>query len=109
MQNLHISQCRIERKAESGGKSGTINKIVLKDVLRTLKRNPILAISHCAKKAQEVYTQNGINIVLKTANPPKCPELQTIERYWAHMKSKLKIQNARLQEQRSSAVCGENL
>ena len=34
----------------------------------------------------EWYNQNGIEIVLKEANPPNCPEQHVIESYWALVK-----------------------
>jgi len=51
---------------------------------------PDLATCHYGKKAKEFYDENKINIVPKEGNPPNCPELRPIEKYWAHMKSYLK-------------------
>lgn len=38
----------------------------------------------------EWYKTNNINIVPREANPPNCPELRPIERYWALIKRSLK-------------------
>ena len=51
---------------------------------------PDLVTSLYGKKAKEFYDENKINIVPKEGNPPNCPELRPIEKYWAHMKSYLK-------------------
>ena len=51
---------------------------------------PDLATCHYGKKAKKFYDENEINIVPKETNPPNCPELWLIEKYWAHMKSYLK-------------------
>lgn len=50
---------------------------------------PDMATCHYAKSAMEWYKENGVNIVPKSANPPNCPELRPIEKYWAIMKRKL--------------------
>lgn len=51
---------------------------------------PDLATCHYSKRCIEFYTENSINIVPKIANPPNCPELCPIEKYWAEIKQKLK-------------------
>lgn len=50
---------------------------------------PDLATCHYGKLAMKWYEDNGVNIVPKDANPPNCPELRPIEKYWAIMKRKL--------------------
>lgn len=51
---------------------------------------PDLATSHYSKRAMKWYEDNGVNIVPKWCNPPNCPELRPIERYWAMVKRNLK-------------------
>ena len=51
---------------------------------------PDLASCHYSKMALDWYKDNNINFVPKEANPPNCPELRPIERYWALFKRKLK-------------------
>lgn len=54
---------------------------------------PDLASCHYSKKVLKWYEDNGIAVVPKEANPPNCPELRPIEKYWAHLKTKLKKTN----------------
>ena len=51
---------------------------------------PDLATCHYARTVLEWYQRNGINFVPKDKNPPNCPELRPIEKYWALVKQKLK-------------------
>jgi transposase/predicted DNA-binding protein YlxM (UPF0122 family) len=51
---------------------------------------PDLASSHYSKATLEWYKANGVNFVPKEANPPNCPELRPIEKYWAQVKRILK-------------------
>lgn len=51
---------------------------------------PDLATSHYSKATMEWYEANNVTVVPKDANPPNCPELRPIERYWALMKQSLK-------------------
>lgn len=51
---------------------------------------PDLASCHYSKSAAEWYETNNIVVVPKEANPPNCPELRPIERYWALVKRVLK-------------------
>lgn len=51
---------------------------------------PDLASCHYSKKTIAWYDANQVNVVPKIANPPNCPELRPIERYWAIMKTKLR-------------------
>jgi hypothetical protein len=49
-----------------------------------------LARVHYAKDTLNWYKANKINFVPVHLNPPNCPELRPIEKYWKIMKSKLK-------------------
>lgn len=51
---------------------------------------PDLATCHYGRKARDFYEAQSIPIVPKEANPPNCPELRPIEKYWANIKRKLK-------------------
>lgn len=51
---------------------------------------PDLASCHYSKVTIEWYKDNNIIFVPKEANPPNCPELRPIERYWALTKRNLK-------------------
>ena len=51
---------------------------------------PDLATCHYSKKAIEWYQINKVQFVPKEVNPPNCPELRPIERYWALVKKHLK-------------------
>lgn len=51
---------------------------------------PDLASCHYSKATKEWYGANGVVLVPKEANPPNCPELRPIERYWALVKRELK-------------------
>lgn len=51
---------------------------------------PDLASCHYSKKVMDWYEQHRVDIVPKKLNPPNCPELRPIERYWAIMKRWLK-------------------
>lgn len=51
---------------------------------------PDLASCHYSKATKEWYEANGVVLVPKEANPPNCPELRPIERYWALVKRELK-------------------
>ena len=52
---------------------------------------PDLATIHYSKDAQKFYDDNGVMLVPKMMNPPNCPELRPIEKYWAIIKKKLKL------------------
>jgi len=82
---------------------GTINsQLYIKECLRKrllpfLKQHkvstffwPDLASCHYSKATLEWHESNGVVLVPKTANPPNCPELRPIERYWALVKRQLK-------------------
>lgn len=51
---------------------------------------PDLASCHYSKATIEWYEANNIQFVPREANPPNCPELRPIERYWALVKKNLK-------------------
>jgi transposase len=50
---------------------------------------PDLASCHYSKATQKWYEDNGIDYIVKTMNPPNCPDLRPIELYWAIIKKKL--------------------
>lgn len=51
---------------------------------------PDLASCHYGKQALEWYKNNNVVFVPREANPPNCPELRPVERYWALVKRELK-------------------
>lgn len=51
---------------------------------------PDLASAHYARSTLALLDSKGINFVSKEENPPNCPELRPIERYWALVKRNLK-------------------
>ena len=51
---------------------------------------PDLASIHYSKCALEWYKSNEVNFVPVSCNPPNCPQLRSIERYWAIVKRILK-------------------
>lgn len=51
---------------------------------------PDLASCHYSKAVLDWYQKNNIVFVPREANPPNCPELRPIERYWALVKRELK-------------------
>lgn len=61
---------------------------------------PDLASCHYSKKAIEWYQTNSVMIVPKEANPPNCPELRPIERYWALVKKQLKATKGSAQNEK---------
>lgn len=50
---------------------------------------PDLASCHYSKATLEWYKANKVDVVEKDMNPPNCPEVRPIERYWAIMKRHL--------------------
>jgi hypothetical protein len=50
---------------------------------------PDLASCHYSKSTLKFYEDQNVDVVPKKFNPPNCPELRPIERYWAIMKQKL--------------------
>ena len=51
---------------------------------------PDLASCHYARSTTEWMETKGIKYVEKDMNPPNCPEIRPIERFWAIMKAKLR-------------------
>lgn len=47
---------------------------------------PDLASAHYAKSTLQWLSENNISFVEKDINPPNCPQLRPIERYWAIVK-----------------------
>lgn len=47
---------------------------------------PDLASAHYAKSTLQWFSENNIMFVEKDINPPNCPQLRPIERYWAIVK-----------------------
>lgn len=51
---------------------------------------PDLATCHYARDTLNWYNDKNIRLVPREANPPNCPELRPIERYWAIIKGHLR-------------------
>lgn len=51
---------------------------------------PDLATSHYSKTVLNWLAEKEIKFVPKDMNPPNCPQLRPVERYWAHIKRILK-------------------
>ena len=51
---------------------------------------PDLATTHYSKFTIEWYSQHKVNFIPNDFNPPNCPELRHIERYWALITQKLR-------------------
>lgn len=51
---------------------------------------PDLATAHYARATQECLASNNVQCVAKDMNPPNCPQLRPIERYWALVKAELR-------------------
>lgn len=49
-----------------------------------------LASVHFSKAAMEWYKANSVDVIPKEMNPPNCPQLRPIEKFWAIVKGKLK-------------------
>lgn len=95
--------CSCGQRSQSYVTSGTINsEIYIKECLekrllpfmgKHTKSTffwPDLASCHYSNATKEWYTRNNVTLVPKEANPPNCPELRPIERYWALVKRELK-------------------
>lgn len=50
---------------------------------------PDLASCHYSKATKEWYEVNEVAVIPKEMNPQNCPELRSIEKYWAIVKSML--------------------
>lgn len=51
---------------------------------------PDLASCHYASSVLEWFREKNILFIEKTVNPPNCPEIRPIEKFWALMKAKLR-------------------
>lgn len=91
--------CSCGKRSQSFVTSGTINsEIYIKECLQKrllpfLRSHnvptffwPDLASSHYSKATLKWYEDHGVDFVPKEANPPNCPELRPVERYWALIK-----------------------
>lgn len=74
-----------------------VNECLQKAVLPMYRKHniaplfwPDLASCHYSKNVLDWYAKNNINFVPKAMNPPNCPELRPIERYWAIVKQNLR-------------------
>lgn len=58
---------------------------------------PDLATCHYSNATKEGYEANNVDVLPKRMNPPNCPELRPIERYWAIVKGKMRrsVRNAK--------------
>jgi len=50
---------------------------------------PDLATCHYHRNVLEFFKINKIAYIEKTSNPPNCPEIRPIEKFWAHLKNKV--------------------
>lgn len=95
--------CSCGERTQSYFTTGTINaknytEECLKKRIRPFIRKhrgsilfwPDLASAHYAKDTLEWLGNENIPYVIKEENPPNCPELRPIERYWALVKQKLR-------------------
>lgn len=95
--------CSCGKKSSSFVTSGTVNsEIYVKECLQKrllpfLRKHevstffwPDLASCHYSKMALEWFQRNEVVLVPREANPPNCPELRPIERYWALIKREMK-------------------
>lgn len=51
---------------------------------------PDLASCHYSSSVVQWYKTNNVQFVEKTLNPPNCPEIRPIEKFWALIKAKLR-------------------
>lgn len=95
--------CSCGERSQSFVTSGSINSdIYIKECLQKRllpfisKHNvscffwPDLASCHYSKAAKKWYEEREVDLVPREANPPNCPELRPVERYWALAKRNLK-------------------
>lgn len=108
--------------------SGTLNKEIYikkcltKRLLPFYKKHksqalfwPDLASCHYAKDTLNWYKRNGVLYVTKEQNPPNCPFLRPIERYWALAKRNLrkycrpakKLENVKKNWKKATDMIGE--
>lgn len=99
--------CSCGKKSKSFITVGTINKDIyikeclqkrllpfIKEHISRTKKIPLfwpdLASAHYAKATIEWYTANNVRYVPRDCNPPNCPEIRPVERYWAIVKRRFK-------------------
>lgn len=58
---------------------------------------PDLASAHYSGDTIKLLQNKGIDFIKKEDNPPNCPDLRPIERYWAIMKRILRIDGREIQ------------
>lgn len=73
---------------------------------------PDLASCHYSKDTMDWYCLHAVDIIPKHMNPPNCPELRPIERFWAITKQKLKKHGKTSNSKQNlgikwNKVCGE--
>lgn len=103
--------CSCGRRSQSFVTSGTINsEIYMRECLQRrllpfLRSHgvstffwPDLATCHYSKATLKWYEDHGVVFVPKESNPPNCPELRPIERYWALVKKELKLTKKRAKD-----------
>lgn len=91
--------CQCGKKSTPFFTRGTINAEIyrreclqkrLKPFLAKHKKSvffwPDLATAHYAAENVKWYKNNNIEFCDKNMNPPNCPQLRTIEKYWANIK-----------------------
>lgn len=97
--------CSCGNRTSSFFTKGTINsknyidECLKKRILPFIKKHegavlfwPDLASAHYAKTTVSWYEVNNVRYVNKLMNPPNCPFLRPIERYWAQIKGILRKQ-----------------
>lgn len=102
--------CTCGRRSQSFVTKGTMNQEIyleecLKKRLLPFIRShtistlfwPDLATCHYSNKVIQWYEANRVIFVPKNSNPPNCPELRPIEKYWAHVKHELRKTKGRAQ------------
>lgn len=95
--------CSCGKRTRSFITKGTINadiymeKCIKKILLPFIRQHegnvlywPDLATAHYARATQECLASNNVQCVPKEMNPPNCPQLRPIERYWALVKAELR-------------------
>ncbi|XP_047996380.1 uncharacterized protein LOC125234214 [Leguminivora glycinivorella] len=91
--------CSCGLKSSSFFTTGTINgdvyrqECIKKRILPLYRRHalppifwPDLASAHYAKATLNLLDAENVSYIAKIMNPPNCPELRPIERYWANIK-----------------------
>lgn len=65
---------------------------------------PDLATCHYSNTTKLWYEANQDDVLPKWLNPPNCPELRPIERYWAIVKGKLKRSGSIVENEKSMLI-----